>query len=71
MPEKSNLDSWRKGDLGIGVYIRTKRWLHADHLGHDAYLRADVAVANDAKRFAAHLVAAGRDLAPLAFMHLA
>jgi hypothetical protein len=30
MPEKSNRESWRKGDLGIGIYVRTKRWRRAE-----------------------------------------
>ena len=45
--------------------------LHAERLGEDADLGADVAVADDAERLAADLVAGGRLLAPAALVHLA
>ena len=44
---------------------------HAHRLGEHADLRADVAVADDAERLAADLVAVRRDLAPLPFVHFA
>ena len=44
---------------------------HAHGLGEHADLPADVAVAHDAQRLAADLVGPGRDLAPLALVHLA
>ena len=41
-----------------------KQHPHAQRLCQYTHLRADVAVADDAQRLAAHLVAARRDLAP-------
>ncbi len=53
------------GSFGDGV---VEQDAHAERLGEHAELRADVAVADDAERLAAHLAAVGGRLAPLAAM---